>query len=104
MNWRFTIKKYKYGAAIRETTEMGSLSAMQNILLEAERNEKYLLNRRYYGSGKNCHMPDFEKEIAGLCISGWGLVLGYAAFPGNIRDEKDGNGEYLFPVESVYSL
>ncbi len=49
-------------------------------------------------------MPGTEKETAKLCISGWGSVLGYAAFLGDTRNEKDGNGEYLFPVESVYPL
>lgn len=43
-----------------------------------------------------------EKDTAKLCISGWGLVLGYVAFSGDTRNEKDGDGEYLFPVESVF--
>ena len=43
-----------------------------------------------------------EKDTAKLCISGWGLVLGYVDFSGDTRNEKDGDGEYLFPVESVF--
>ena len=70
-----------------------------------EKNAKdHLHYRRYHGSGKNHGLPDLEKEAAGLCIFGRGLVLGYGSFSSDGGDKDDGFGKRGFPAEPFYPL
>jgi len=67
-----------------------------------ERYEKFIFNRRNYGSWKNRRIGATLPKITEKRLSRRRLVLAYAPFCRQRRNEKDGYGQYTTYSKQLY--